>query len=65
VLSAVTAFLLVCVVKFFIWYVAVCWLRVCAPDVLVCGMFACELSLIVCGSCARCKSKDYVIGSMK
>jgi hypothetical protein len=39
VLSAVTTSLLVCVVKLFIWYVAVCCLRVCMPDVLVCGMF--------------------------
>jgi len=34
--------LLVCVVKLFIWYVAVCCLCVCVPDVLVCGMFGCE-----------------------
>jgi len=33
---------LVCVVKLFIWYVAVCCLCVCMPDVLVCGMFGCE-----------------------
>jgi len=44
--------LLVCVVKLFIWYVAVCCLCVCVPDVLVCGMFGCELSLIACESCA-------------
>jgi hypothetical protein len=31
VLSAVTTSLLVCVVKLFIWYVAVCCLCVCAP----------------------------------
>ena len=37
--SAVTICLLVCVVKLFIWYVAVCCLCVCVPDVLVCGMF--------------------------
>ena len=43
-LSAVTNSLLVCVVKLFIWYVAVCCLCVCVPDVLVCGMFGCELS---------------------
>jgi hypothetical protein len=43
VLSAVTTALLVCVVKLFIWYVAVCCLCVCVPDVLVCGMFGCEL----------------------
>jgi hypothetical protein len=36
VLSAVTTSLLVCVVKLFIWYVAVCCLCVCVPDVLVC-----------------------------
>jgi len=35
VLSAVTDFLLVCVVKMFIWYVAVCCLCVCVSDVLV------------------------------
>ena len=35
--------LLVCVVKLFIWYVAVCCLCVRVPDVLVCGMFGCEL----------------------
>jgi len=42
--------LLVCVVKLFIWYVAVCCLCVCVcvPDVLVCGMFGCKLSLIAC-----------------
>ena len=28
--------LLVCVVKLFIWYVAVCFLGVCMPDVLLC-----------------------------
>ena len=39
VLSAVTTSLLVCVVKLFIWYVALCCLGVCVPDVLVCGMF--------------------------
>jgi hypothetical protein len=39
VLSAVTASLLVCFVKLFIWYVAVCCLCVCVPDVPVCGMF--------------------------
>jgi len=44
VLSAVTTSLLVCVVKLFIWYVAVCCLCVCVPDVLVCGMFGCKLS---------------------
>ena len=38
-LNAVTTSLLVCVVKLFIWYVAVCCLCVCVPDVLVCGMF--------------------------
>jgi len=43
VLSAVTTSLLVCAVKLFIWYVAVCCLCVCVPDVLVCGMFGCEL----------------------
>jgi hypothetical protein len=42
VLSAVTTFPLVCFVKLFIWYVAVCWLCVCVLDVLVCGMFGCE-----------------------
>jgi len=42
VLSVVTTSLLVCVVKLFIWYVAVCCLCVCVPDVLVCGMFGCE-----------------------
>jgi hypothetical protein len=36
-LSAVTTSLLVCVVKLFIWYVAVYYLCVCVPDVLVCG----------------------------
>jgi len=41
-LSAVTNSLLVCVVKLFIWYVAVCCLCVCMPDVLVCGMFGCK-----------------------
>ena len=41
-LSAVTTSLLVCVVKLFIWYVAVCYLCVCVPDLLVCGMFGCE-----------------------
>ena len=41
-LSAVTTSLLVCVVKLFIWYVAVCCLCVCVPDALVCGMFGCE-----------------------
>ena len=35
VLSAVTYSLLVCVVKLFIWYVAVCCLCVCVPDILV------------------------------
>jgi len=40
--SAVTTSLLVCVVKLFIWYVAVCCLCVCVPDVLVCGMFGCD-----------------------
>jgi len=44
VLSAVTTSLLVCVVKLFIWYVAVCCLCACVPDVLVCGMFGCELT---------------------
>ena len=34
--------LLICIVKLFIWYVAVCCLCVCMPDVLVCGMFGCE-----------------------
>ena len=34
-LSAVTASLLVCVVKLFIWYVAVYCLCVCVPDLLV------------------------------
>jgi len=34
--------LLVCVVKLFIWYVAVCCLCVCVPDVLACGMFGFE-----------------------
>jgi len=38
-----TTSLLVCVVKLFIWYVAVCCLCVCLPDVFVCGMFGCEL----------------------
>ena len=42
VLSAVTTSLLVCVVKLFIWYVAVCCLCVCVPDILVCGMFGCS-----------------------
>ena len=42
VLSAVTTSVLVCIVKLFIWYVAVCCLCVCVPDVLVCGMFGCE-----------------------
>jgi len=42
-LGAVTTSLLVCIVKFFIWYVAVCCLCVCVPDVLVCGMCGCEL----------------------
>ena len=42
-LSAVTTSVLVCVVKLFIWYVAVCCLCVCVPVVLVCGMFGCEL----------------------
>ena len=37
--------LLVCVVKLFIWYVAVCCLCVCVPDVLVCGRFGCETTL--------------------
>jgi hypothetical protein len=46
VLSAVTTSLL-CVVKLFIWYVAVCCLCVCLPDVLVCGTFGCELTLNV------------------
>jgi hypothetical protein len=40
-LSAVTNSLLVCVVKLFIWYVAVCCLCVCVPDVLVCEVFGC------------------------
>ena len=31
--------LLVCVVKLFIWCVAVCCLCVCVPDILVCVMF--------------------------
>jgi len=39
VLNAVTTSLLVCIIKLFIWYVAVCCLCVCVPDVLVCGMF--------------------------
>jgi hypothetical protein len=43
VLSAVATSLLVCVVKLFISYVAVCCLCVCVPDVLVCGMFGCKL----------------------
>ena len=38
-LSAVTTSLLVCVVKLFIWYVAVCCLCVRVPDILFCGMF--------------------------
>jgi hypothetical protein len=42
VLSAVTTSLLVCIIKLFIWYVAVCYLCVCVPDVLVCGLFGCE-----------------------
>jgi hypothetical protein len=42
VLSAVTTSLLVCVVRLFIWYVAVCCLCVCMPDLLVCGMFVCS-----------------------
>jgi len=39
VLSAVTTSLLFCVVKLFIWYVAVYYLCVCVwvPDILVCG----------------------------
>ena len=41
-LSAVTTSLLVCVVKLFIRYVAVCCLCVCVPDILVCGVFGCE-----------------------
>jgi len=45
VLSVVTTSLLDCVVKLFIWYVAVCCLCVCVPDVLVCGMFGCELQV--------------------
>jgi hypothetical protein len=44
VLSVVTTSLLVCVVKLFIWYVAVCCLCVCVPDVLVCGMFGCDFT---------------------
>ena len=36
-LSTVTTSLLVCVVKLFIWHVAVCCLRVCVPDILVLG----------------------------
>jgi len=42
VLSAVTTSLLVCVVKLFIWYMAVCCLCVYVPDVLVCGRLGCE-----------------------
>ena len=45
-LSAVTNSLLICVVKLFIWYVAVCCLCVWLPDVLVCGMFGCEPLLV-------------------
>jgi hypothetical protein len=41
-LSAVTTSLLVCIVKLFIWHVAVRCLCVCMPDVLVCGMSGCE-----------------------
>ena len=44
-LSTVTTSLLVCVVKLFIWYVAVCCLCVCVHDVLVCGRLGCELTL--------------------
>ena len=46
-LSAVTTSLLLCAVKLFIWYVAVCCLCVCVPDVLVCGMFGCETTCLV------------------
>ena len=50
VLSAVTTSLLVCVVKLFIWYVAVCCLCVCVcvSDVLVCEMFGCEKKNRIC-----------------
>jgi len=41
VLSAVTTFS--ACLRRSIWYVAVCYLRVCVPDVPVCGMFGCEL----------------------
>jgi hypothetical protein len=44
VLSAVITSLLVCFVKLFIWYAAVCCLCVCVPDIPVCGMFGCELT---------------------
>ena len=40
-LSAVTTFS--ACLRRSIWYVAVCYLRVCVPDVPVCGMFGCEL----------------------
>ena len=46
--------LLICVVKLFIWYVAVCCLCVCVPDVLVCGMFGCDLVTETCRVLMMC-----------
>ena len=43
VLGAVTTSLLVCVVKLFIWYVAVYYLCLLVPDVLLYGRLGCEL----------------------
>ena len=44
-------FLLICVVKLFVWYMAVRCLCVCVPYVLVCEMSGCELFTVylVCG----------------
>jgi hypothetical protein len=44
VISAVTTSLFVCVLKLFIWYVAVYYLCVWMPDVLVCGRLGCEFT---------------------
>jgi len=41
--------LLVCVVKLFIWYVAVCCLCVCVPDVLVSACLCRQVVYLVCG----------------
>jgi hypothetical protein len=49
VLNAVTTSLFVCVVKLFIWYVALCCLCVCVPDILVSDCLRRQVVYLVCG----------------